>query len=295
MGLFFEEEQIPGGPLVGWVSGSGDGVPDVLDPRAASTESSPAILALTEPRGYLVAYGAAGGGVALRFVPALQTPAGVAAAAPFNTPVARPSSSCALPSDCAAGWRCDLGTCVRSLAPIADLGVATTEPAGGAASAIVREVVLAPGPSGAIGVAFVQDDGVFFSTVSVGADATIDGWAPRPLDTAVSSNHVGIAYSPDGIRSDSEARGGWSIAWVVNREVRGRRVSELDGLPVDPRPLALASVASTAAQPRAVRPVRFDVAGRGRTQVLFHAPNLDDRMAGELRVVGAFCGPPTGG
>lgn len=67
LGIF--RESIPNNPKIRWTTGTNDGLPQVIGQTAAG--GRPVVLATdTEAaKGYIVAYGAAGGGLALHFIP----------------------------------------------------------------------------------------------------------------------------------------------------------------------------------------------------------------------------------
>jgi hypothetical protein len=142
---------------------------------------------------------------------------------------------------------------------------------------------MAEGNGGTLGVAFVQDDGVWFSRATLSGAAVPSDWSPRQIATSAAVSELAISYAPEGMRTDVEEAGGWYVAWMSDREIQGIRISELDGTPLEARPMRLLAASVSAARPQ---PGRFVVEGRGVTRVLFHSLTNSS-----IEAIPAFCGP----
>lgn len=269
----WQEQYTSGGTPVRWVHATGDGAPQRLDSPAVG-DVRPSVLAWDDAsKGYLVGYGVAGGGIALRFVPAFPDPAEVIDNAPYTTPIAPGASA------------------PRTSPPIADLGVEATLETNGEARGVTL-VIGRRGDGGAeLGLAWQDADGVRFSTLTFDAAAgTFEGFAPQPVASGEAAE-IALGYTADsvvlpgyergGVTATSTSSGGWLLAWRAGGAALGARFAELDGARIGPDVFTLG-------------------ADLGRLHIYNGSANNTDRLAPRLvyhdRASGAFrtqafCGP----
>lgn len=255
LGAWLEEAPTSGGAYpITWVTASGSGVPERLPTRAAGV-GPPATAAVAAPAGYVVAYGAEGGGIAVRFVPALGDPPGVVASAPYPTPIA------------------PLGG-ARSTPPIPDLGDEQILAGGGGVSAVVDHVVVATGaPSGDAApllMAWLEGSEVWTARLTLAASGAISAAAPVRLTSS--------ATSPPGVAAGCGAGcEGWSVAWAEDDGVRLVRLGP-DGVALDEAPADLGGSPSGRPQP---------VTASGSARVAFH-----DEALSAIVMSNSQCGAP---
>jgi hypothetical protein len=84
IGMWLEEAPPrAGSPRITWTTATGEGLPQTLEAR--TDDDVPPAIAPVARRGFVLAYAAAGGGIAMRFIPAWSDPAGVSGVAPHGT------------------------------------------------------------------------------------------------------------------------------------------------------------------------------------------------------------------
>lgn len=230
LGIF--REAIDNNPKIRWTSGTNDGVPQVIGPTAGS--GRPVVLATDAEAapGYLVAYGAAGGGLALHFIEEFSF-------SPDNDryQLATPHT-----------------TAIRSTAPL-ELGVSAVlfgdrDVDHVALTEVVEDERLR------LGVAWIQSacsskPQLFFAEVSYSREtgfqqgealsiATLSNPpAGPPTLTYVEQGFVMPGYeSPDtGDRATASNSGGFVVAWAEDDVLHARRVLDLDEQLLDEEPI----------------------------------------------------------
>ncbi len=259
-----------------WVNATGNGVQQPLD-TLASGESRPAIVAWRgDDEGYLLAYGADGGGIAIRFIPAFPDDDEVSSAG--TTPI--------LPG----------ATEPRATEPIADLGVELILPTSGVATNVTLVIGRGDGAGAELALAWQDDEGVRFSTLGFDANAPRFAQFEPQMVASGAADEIALAYAPSGLvlpgferggaQADGSSSGGYLIAWRAGGAVSGARFAELDGARVGPDVMRLGGdlrrigvyLASTESDAGTERLV---------PRLVYH-----DTAAQEFRGLQAFCGPP---
>lgn len=223
----------------GWVTGSNEGMPQTLGTTTGG--GPPAMIALPD-RGYLVGFGDEGGRLSLHYVPVAERPPeydGYSCLSPCDFEDRSDQITSPL-SDMVqlATLENDGDTDYVALAPGAasegrlELGAAWLQGCGGDNSAIVvRRIIVETTTGGEPSGVAEQGDVVILSL----SGADIVG---PPSIVYASRGFVTEGFERGGSGpATSETDGGWLVAWV-QREGGGnrlvaRRVSELDGLPLD--------------------------------------------------------------
>jgi hypothetical protein len=271
----WQERFTAGGTPVHWVNATGDAAPQRLEAPAAG-DARPALVSVAgaSSAGYLLGYGAAEGGLALRFVPAFADPPEVIDAAPHTTPIG--------PGE----------TEPRATAPLAELGAPVRLPTDGVARHVAVAVGRRRGGVAQLGVAWVDDAGVRFATPTLDpTTGTIEGFEPRTVG-GDAATELALAHTPRGLLlpgyahqgqvADATSTGGFLLAWRTEAGVYGARFSDLSGLRLPPETMRLG--------PGAWERLRVapgtDPEGRRGASLLFHDPGPR-----ELRRLPTFCGP----
>ncbi|MEM9188332.1 MAG: putative metal-binding motif-containing protein [Myxococcota bacterium] len=205
-----------GGVDVGWINGTGNGLPERL-PSATVGSAAPALTAISGT-GYFLAYGKDGGGIAARYIPAFPDPAEVSTMEPFRSDVMASSPT-------------------RTTPAIADLGMEVSLDGGGSATANVDFLTAAAAPpSGArvrVGLSWLEGTDVYFSTAMLNTSSgAISEFAPMQISTG-SASEPQISYTAIGITIDG---GGWVVTWIGDGEVRAVRIDS-EGTIVDSAPI----------------------------------------------------------
>ncbi len=260
-----------------WVNATGDGIQQRLD-SAAAGDVAPVVMPWTGDRaGYLVAYGAAGGGIALRFVPAFAD----------DDEVLRPAGH--TPIGPGVSTR-------RATDPIADLGAEVILETSGEASGVQLVVGRASSGGAQLGLAWADDDGVRFSVVDFDAAAgSFEGFAPQAVASGA-AEEIALGYTPAGLVlpgfasggavADESSTGGYVVAWRAGGTTSGARFAELDGARVGPDVMRLGG---DLRRLHLYLATEADDAGGERSvpRLVYHDP-----AAQEFRALDAFCGPP---
>lgn len=254
LGAWLEQAPASGGAYpITWATASGGGVPERLGTRTSGV-GAPAIAAVAEPAGYVVAYGAEGGGIAVRFVPAFGDPPGVVTGAPYPTQIEALDATRATP-------------------PLADVGDEEILPGGGGAGALVDHVAVASGaPSGGapLLMAWLEGSALWAARLTLAPSGAITAAAPARLSPS--------ATSPPGVAAGCGAGcEGWTVAWA---EEGGARVLRLDveGEALDTAPVDLGGAPSGRPQP---------LTASGGVRVAFH-----DGATNAIVLSNSQCGAP---
>jgi hypothetical protein len=264
---------------VEWVNATGDGAPETLEELAVG-DVAPVVLAWTgeSGAGYLVAYGASGGGIALRFVPSFDDPSEVIDSPPYTTPIMS-------------------GATTRRTSPaLADLGSAALLETDGEAAGVQLAIGRVSGDRAVLGLVWRDAQGVRFSTLDFDAAAGTFGALAPQLVSEDTAEELAIGFAPSGFvlpglsrggrTADAQSSGGWTIAWTFDGGARASRYAELDGALVGPAAMQLGSgLGRIALRPRSL-PDSVDRARDG-LGLVYH-----DADAGEFRALGVVCGAP---
>lgn len=264
---------------VEWVNASGDGIPQRLE-SASVGDVRPIVLAFegtsASTAGYIVAYGVAGGDIAIRFVRPLADPEEVIAASPFTTPI--PPGT----------------TAQRTSEPIMELGTEQLLETDGDASGVSLVIGRIGGGTAQLGLAWRDAQGLQFRALVLDPEAgTFDDSAAVQQVASGAADEIALAYTPDavvlpgfargGATADEASTGGYLIAWRAGATTRGARIAELDGE-------LIGGVAELGGDLRRlhvyVGSVENDAGSqRSAPRLMYH-----DAGAEEFRVQ-AFCGP----
>ncbi len=284
IGLWLEAQDATGGEVIRSVTATDGGHPRTLGLSRADVP--PAVVAWGT-LGWFVAFGAEGGGVALRFVPAMND------APPELDPMR-------------FGDR-DYAQSDRATAPLLDALSFTL-----GADAAVGRVALALGPEadGGVDLGVAWESGceargsalrftrVHFAADLAGAFSAADpvtigrAGAGEPALGYTRSGFTRADFTRGGFMGDAgttltERTGGWTLLWVDRGRLPHRlyasRFLAYDGLPVDEAPVELTRGSPSRAPSH---PFVFDASGRGdATSYLFVDEGRDGWLGGPL-----FCG-----
>lgn len=214
-----------GNPRLKWVNATGDGIPQRLETEAVG-DVRPVLLSVgTESgAGYLLAYGASDGGIALRFIPPFADPDGVVLVEPYTTPISADSGQ-------------------RRSEPIQDLGAEHRLTTAGIAKGVSLALGRQAGDLVELGLTWRDDDGIHFQRVELDATtgAFDDSSAPHRLSDDEPDELV-IGHTPEaivlpgfernGLTADEETGGGYLVAWRAGGTTHGARIADLDGQPL---------------------------------------------------------------
>ncbi|HJL14902.1 MAG TPA: putative metal-binding motif-containing protein [Sandaracinaceae bacterium LLY-WYZ-13_1] len=261
VGLWLTSRPI-GGAMVTWVDASDANVPATLGTTAG--DGRPAVVAVDGPAGYLVAHGDARGGVALHFVPAVQT---------VGDDDVDPT--CASVPD-----GCDEPHATPPLEPralgVLDAGGAMVDRVGLAVAGRDADGRLVVGVTWQLGC---EGRGVGFAVVRADPSAAGSLASDAPVELSANGRAPAIValedlvlpgFERDGATAE-DATGGWLVSWVAEGRVRAQRVLALDGRPVagvesltglDGTPLAAARWRAAASSPRRARFGALEPSGR---------------------------------
>ncbi|MFK7987988.1 MAG: hypothetical protein AB8I08_18355 [Sandaracinaceae bacterium] len=266
----WDEQQAGSNDITRWVSVTGSGAQQPLG-TSTSGNSRPAVTAVDAGAnaGYVVAYGAAGGGIVARWIPAFSDPdyfdeaAGefgvFADSAPYPTRLATGSAV----------------SRTRSTPPIADLGSDTMLTDSGDADA----VVLAAGPVGPMTemlMAWVESGAVFTAKVTLDAAA---GTLMAGIPTQVSGPNASrpeVVYVERGLCGPD--CGGFALTWVEGGQGQLARYLE-NGDALDTTPVVIGEASFVRAYQ-----------SEGALQVAWHEPSGQ-----RLLISNGQCPPSTGG
>jgi hypothetical protein len=264
---------------VEWVNASNDGIPQRLE-SAAVGDVRPIVLAFegtsASTAGYIVAYGVAGGDIAVRFVRPLADPEEVIMVDPYTTPIA-------------AG-----ATAQRTSEPLMALGTEQLLETDGDASGVSLVIGRVGADSAQLGLAWRDAQGLRFRALVLDPEAgTFDDSAAVQQVASGAADELALGYTPDavvlpgfergGATADEASTGGYLLAWRAGTTTRGARIAELDGE-------LIGGVAELGGDLRRlhvyVGSVENDAGSQRSVPRLMH----HDAGAEEFRVQ-AFCGP----
>ncbi len=258
LGLHVQQDRF--GDVYGWVTGSNEALPQVVGRTAQGGRPG---IGVWEGMGYLVGFGAPGGGVSLVFVERMAAPPAYdrSGAADDRAGIETPALN-AVP----------LGTLATS-APADDVAIAlgSIQEGGvfagvtwregacsGAESIRFRQVFLST--SGGVSI----DEGRSFDAIALTAGATPAAGPPAIVYQFRGMVAPGVERADGRPTATSQNDGGWIVAWsdasepdpgpIDDARVLARRVSELDGLLLNDAELL---VLSTPGDVRRVRPALY--------------------------------------
>ena len=210
LGAWLEQAPASNARAVTWVSTTSSGAPQPLD---ATTDgiASPAVISVDGAEGgYVVAYGASGGGVSARFIGAFADPTEVLATAPFPTQLTGAANE------------------TRVTPPIADLG--TSVLVGSGAADFVSGAASADGAT--VLLAWLEGDAVFVAQLDR-SGGTLTAGAPMQVSGAAAGAPE-VAWIPSVCGPDC---GGWAVTWSEGGNGRLMRINAagtaIDAAPVD--------------------------------------------------------------
>ncbi|HJL17890.1 MAG TPA: hypothetical protein RMH99_19650 [Sandaracinaceae bacterium LLY-WYZ-13_1] len=232
-----EEETF--GDTIGWVTGSNDGVPQVVG--ATPGGGRPGI-GVWEGTGYLVAFAAEGGGIALSFVDqAARPPAYDRDGAPDE---ARPTDTLSItdlgtiPTD---GSPDDVSVSFGSIRPGGiDVALAWREGCGSGSETVWFRQLFLTRDGGTVRL----DEDQSFDAVPLTAEATPAAGPPTLAYTFAGMLAPGVERADGRPTASDMDDGGWIVAWedasmqdmgpADDRRILARRLSEIDGGLVSP-------------------------------------------------------------
>jgi hypothetical protein len=214
-----------------WVNATGDGVPQALGTTVG--EGAPAVVSLGSERPWLVAHGDVMGRIALHLVRKPETfPPPPMARAPGHIPrPTQPLSITTLGTVAARGADFVVAAVGRTAGDVTEVGLAWLE------GCTADTTGSGQPPSGTVRFARLRVD-VAAGRVESDDPVTLDSMARPPSVAFGPTGVVSVGFRRDESSPPATDRqtGGWTVLWpsADGRELRGRRVAELDARPVEP-------------------------------------------------------------